>query len=233
MIKILRNLNNAGKPKQTAKKSRTASQSNAYDDEIGELNSKNSLNSSKFNASCLAHVESKKFSGKFKKFSSGKSGALYHNASKPHAAKSAQKDGANRNLTARAFCDTGLAQKNFFCAKRSDEKSALLQDTTASKRGIAAREKRQKADLRRDNELIDDEILNAEVFNKQFFSGEIFGFDANGCEIVPEALRDYNAASRARAMLALYNFNVNADYRIPPANLKSASQFRAAFLNFI
>ena len=233
MIKIPRNLNNAGKPKQAVKKSRTTPQSNAYDDETGELNSKDFLNSSKFNATCLAHVESKKFNGKSKKFSSGKSGALNHNASKPHAVKSAQKGGANRNLTAKAFYDNGSAQKNFFCAKRSDEKSALLQDTTASKRGIAAREKRQKADLQRNNELIDDEILNAEVFNKQFFSGEIFGFDANGREIVPEALRDYNAASRARAMLALYNFNVNADYRIPPANLKGASQFRAAFLNFI
>ena len=233
MIKIPRNLNNAGKPKQVVKKSRTASQSNAYDDEIGELNSKDSLNSNKFNATCFAYAESKKFSGKFKKFSSGKSGALNHNASKPCAAKSAQKGGANRNFIAGAFYDTSSAQKNFFCAKRSDEKSALLQDTTASKRDIAAREKRQKADLRRDNELIDDEILNAEVFNKQFFSGEIFGFDANGREIVPEALRDYNAASRARAMLALYNFNVNADYRIPPTNLKGASQFRAAFLNFI
>ena len=102
-----------------------------------------------------------------------------------------------------------------------------------SKRDIATREKRQKADLRRDNELIDDEILNAEAFNKKFFCGEIFGFDANGREIAPEALQGYDAASRARAMLALYNFNVNADYRIPPANLKSASQFRAAFLNFI
>ena len=233
MIKIPRNLNNADKPKQAVKKSRTASQSNAYDDETGELNSKDFLNYSKFNATCLAHVESKKFSGKSKKFSSGKSGALNCNASEPHAVKSAQKDGANRNLTARAFYDTDLVQKNFFCAKRSDEKSALLRDTAASKRDIAARKKRQKADLRRDNELIDDEILNAEVFNKQFFSGEIFGFDANGREIVPEALRDYNAASRARAMLALYNFNVNADYRIPPANLKGASQFRTAFLNFI
>ena len=233
MIKIPRNLNNAGKPSQAVKKSRTTPQSNACDDETGELNFKDFLNSSKFNATCLALVESKKFSGKSKKFSSGKSDALNHNASKPHAAKSAQKDGANRNLTTRIFCDTGFAQKNFFCAKRSDEKSALLQDTTASKRDIAVCEKRQKADLRRDNELIDDEILNAETFNKQFFGGEIFGFDANGREIVPEALRDYNAASRAQAMLALYNFNVNADYRIPPANLKGASQFRAAFLNFI
>ena len=233
MIKIPRNLSNAGKPRQAIKKSRTTPQLNAYDDETGELNSKNSLNSSKFNATCFAHAESKKFSGKFKKFSSGKSDALNHNASKPHAAKSAQKGGANRNLTARAFYDTGFAQKNFLCAKRSDEKSALLQDTTASKRGIATREKRQKVDLRRDNELIDDEILNAEAFNKKFFCGEILGFDANGREIAPEALRDYDAASRARAMLVLYNFNVNADYRIPPTNLKSASQFRAAFLNFI
>lgn len=233
MIKIPRNLSNAGKPRQAVKKSCTASRSNAYDDEAGELNSKDFLNSNKFNATCLAHAESKKFSGKSKKFLSDKSDALNHNASKPCAAKSAQKGGANRNLTAKAFYDIDLVQKNFFCAKRLDEKSALLQDTTASKRGIAAREKCQKADLRRDNELIDDEILNAEVFNKQFFSGEIFGFDANGREIVPEALRDYNAASRARAMLALYNFNVNADYRIPPTNLKGASQFRTAFLNFI
>lgn len=233
MIKIPRNLNNAGKPSQAVKKSRTTPQSNACDDETGELNSKDSLNSNKFNATCFTHVESKKFSGKLKKFSSGKSGALNHNASKPHAVKSAQKGGANKNLTAKAFYDTGFAQKNFFCAKRSDEKSALLQDTTASKRGITAREKCQKADLRRDNELIDDEILNAEAFNKKFFSGEIFGFDANGREIAPEALRDYDAASRARAMLALYNFNVNADYRILPANLKGASQFRTAFLNFI
>ncbi|WP_297881616.1 hypothetical protein [uncultured Campylobacter sp.] len=233
MIKIPRNLNNAGKPKQAVKKSRTTPQSNAYDDETGELNSKDFLNSSKFNATCLAHAESKKFNGKFKKFSSGKSDALNCNASKPCVAKSAQKGGANRNFTARAFYDTSSAQKNFFCAKRSDEKSALLQDIAASKRDIAAREKRQKADLRRDNELIDDEILNAEAFNKRFFGGEIFGFDANGREIVSEALRDYDAASRARAMLALYNFNVNADYRILPANLKGASQFRAAFLNFI
>lgn len=233
MIKIPRNLNNAGKSRQAVKKSRTAPQSNAYDDEAGELNSKDSLNSNKFNATCFAHAESKKFSGKFKKFSSGKSGALNHNASKPHAVKSAQKDGANGNLTARIFCDTGSAQKNFFCAKRSDEKSALLQDTTAPKRDIAAREKRQKVDLQQDNELIDDEILNAEAFNKKFFCGEIFGFDANGREIASEALQGYDAASRARAMLALYNFNVNADYRIPPANLKGASQFRAAFLNFI
>lgn len=235
MIKIPRNLSNAGKPRQAVKKSCTASRSNAYDDETGELNFKDFLNSSKFNATYLARAESEKFSGKFKKFSSGKSGALNCNASKPCVAKSAQKGGANRNrnLTAKAFYDTGSAQKNFFCAKRSDEKSALLQDTTASKRGIAAREKRQKADLRRNNELIDDEILNAETFNKKLFDGEIFGFYANGREIVPEALRDYDAASRARAMLALYNFNVNADYRILPANLKGASQFRAAFLNFI
>ena len=233
MIKIPRNLSSDGKSRQAVKKSCTASQSNAYDDETGELNSKDFLNYSKFNATYFAHAESKKFSGKFKKFLSDKSDALNHNASKPHAAKSAQKGGANRNLTARAFYDTGLAQENFFCAKRSDETSALLRDTAASKRGIAAREKRQKADLRRDNELIDDEILNAEAFNKKFFCGEIFGFDANGREIAPEALQGYDAASRARAMLALYNFNVNADYRIPPANLKSASQFRAAFLNFI
>ena len=233
MIKIPRNLNNAGKSRQAVKKSRTASQSNAYDYEADEQNFKDFLNSSKFNATCFAHAESKKFSGKFKKFSSGKLSALNHNASKPCAAKSAQKGGANRNLTAKAFYDTGFAQENFFYAKRSDEKSALLQDIAASKRDIAARKKRQKTDLRRDNELIDDEILNAEVFNKQFFSGEIFGFDANGREIAPEALRDYNAASRARAMLALYNFNVNADYRILPANLKGASQFRTAFLNFI
>ena len=233
MIKIPRNLSNAGKPRQAVKKSRTTPQSNAYDDETGELNSKDFLNSSKFNATCLAHAESKKFNGKFKKFSSGKSDALNCNASKPCVAKSAQKGGANRNFTARAFYDTSSAQKNFFCAKRSDEKSALLQDIAASKRDIAAREKRQKADLRRDNELIDDAILNAEAFNKRFFGGEIFGFDANGREIVSEALRDYDAASRARAMLALYNFNVNADYRILPANLKGASQFRAAFLNFI
>ncbi|WP_297905654.1 hypothetical protein [uncultured Campylobacter sp.] len=233
MIKIPRNLSSDGKSRQAVKKSCTASQSNAYKDEAGELNSKDSLNSSKFNATCLAYVESKKFSGKSKKFLSDKSDALNHNASKPHAVKSAQKDGANRNLTAKAFYDTSSAQENFFCAKRSDEKSALLRDIAAPKRDIAAREKRQKTDLRRDNELIDDEILNAEAFNKRFFGGEIFGFDANGREIVPEALRDYNAASRAQAMLALYNFNVNADYRIPPANLKSASQFRSAFLNFI
>ena len=233
MIKIPRNLSSDGKPKQAVKKSRTASRSNAYDDEIGELNSKNSLNSNNLNVTCLARIESKKFSGKSKKFLSDKSDALNHNASKPHAVKSAQKDGANRNLTAKAFYDTSSAQENFFCAKRSDEKSALLQDIAAPKRDIAAREKRQKADLWRDNELIDDEILNAEAFNKKFFSGEIFGFDANGREIVPEALQGYDAASRARAMLALYNFNVNADYRIPPANLKGASQFRAAFLNFI
>lgn len=233
MIKIPRNLNNAGKSRQAVKRSRTTPQSNAYKDEAGELNFKDFLNSSKFNATCFAHAESKKFSGKSKKFSSGKSGALNHNASKPHAAKSAQKDGANRNLTAKAFYDTSSAQENFFCAKRSDEKSALLQDTTASKRGIAAREKRQKADLRRDNELIDDEILNAETFNKKFFSGEILGFDANGREIVSEALRDYNVASRARAMLALYNFYVNASYRISPKYLQGEIQFRAAFLNFI
>ena len=233
MIKIPRNLSSDGKPRQAVKKSRTAPQSNAYDDEAGEPNSKNSLNSSKFNATCLAPVESKKFSDKFKKFSIGKSDALNYNASKSHAAKSAQKDGANRNLTARAFYDTDSAQKNFLCAKRLDEKSALLRDIAAPKRDIAVRKKCQKADLRRDNELIDDEILNAEAFNKKFFDGEIFGFDANGREIAPEALRDYDAASRARAMLALYNFNVNADYRIPPANLKGASQFRAAFLNFI
>lgn len=233
MIKIPRNLSNAGKPRQAVKKSCTAPQSNAYKDEVGELNSKDFLNSSKFNATCFAHAESKKFSGKFKKFSSGKSGVLNHNASKLHAAKSAQKGGANRNLTARAFYDTSSAQKNFFCTKRSDEKSALLRDIAAPKRGIAACEKCQKADLWRDNELIDDEILNAKAFNKKLFGGEIFGFDANRREIVPEALRDYNAASRARAMLALYNFNVNADYRIPPANLKGASQFRTAFLNFI
>jgi len=233
MIKIPRNLNNAGKSRQAVKRSRTTPQSNAYKDEAGELNFKDFLNSSKFNATCFAHAESKKFSGKSKKFSSGKSSVLNHNVSKSCAAKSAQKGGANKNFTARAFYDTSSAQKNFLCAKRSDEKSALLRDIAAPKRGIAAREKRQKADLRRDNELIDDEILNAETFNKKLFGGEIFGFDANGCEIVPEALRDYNAASRARAMLALYNFNVNADYRIPPANLKSASQFRTAFLNFI
>ncbi|MFC2529121.1 MAG: hypothetical protein ACFNVQ_08620, partial [Campylobacter sp.] len=233
MIKIPRNLSSDGKFRQAVKKSCTASQSNVYDDEAGELNSKNSLNSSKFNATCFTHAESKKFSGKSKKFSSGKSSVLNHNVSKSCAAKSAQKDGANRNLTARAFCDTGLAQKNFFCAKRSDEKSALLQDTTASKRDIATREKRQKTDLRRDNELIDDEILNAETFNKKLFGGEIFGFDANGREIVPEALQDYDAASRARAMLALYNFNVNASYRISPKYLQGEIQFRAAFLNFI
>ncbi len=233
MIKIPRNLNNAGKPRQAVKKSRTTPQSNACDDEVGELNSKDSLNSSKFNVTCLAHAESKKFSGKFKKFSSGKSGALNHNASKPHAVKSAQKDGTNRNLTAKAFYDTSSAQENFFCTKRSDEKSALLQDTTAPKRDIAAREKRQKADLQHDDELIDDEILNAEAFNKKLFCGEIFGFDANGREIAPEALQDYDAASRARAMLALYNFNVNADYRIPPKYLQGEMQFRAAFLNFI
>lgn len=233
MIKIPRNLSNAGKPRQAVKKSCTASRSNAYDDETGELNSKDFLNSNKFNATYLAHAESKKFSGKSKKFSSGKSSVLNHNVSKSCVAKSAQKDGANRNLTARAFCDTGLAQKNFLCAKRSDEKSALLQDIVASKRDIAAREKRQKADLRRDNELIDDEILNAETFNKKFFCGEIFGFDANGREIASEALQDYDAASRARAMLALYNFNVNASYRISPKYLQGEMQFRAAFLNFI
>ena len=233
MIKIPRNLNNAGKSRQAVKRSRTTPQSNAYKDEAGELNSKDFLNYSKFNATCFAHAESKKFSGKSKKFSSGKSSVLNHNVSKSCAAKSAQKGGANRNFTARAFYDTGLAQKNFFCAKRSDEKSALLRDIAAPKRGIAACEKCQKADLWRDNELIDDEILNAKAFNKKLFGGEIFGFDANRREIVPEALRDYNAASRARAMLALYNFNVNADYRIPPANLKGASQFRTAFLNFI
>ena len=233
MIKIPRNLSSDGKSKQAVKKSCTASQSNAYDDEAGELNFKDFLNSSKFNATYLACAESKKFSGKFKKFSSGKSGALNCNASEPYAVKSAQKDGANRNLTARIFCDTGFAQKNFLCARRSDEKSALLRDIAAPKRGIAAREKRQKADLRRDNELIDDEILNAETFNKKFFCGEVFGFDANGREIASEALQDYDAASRARAMLALYNFNVNADYRILPANLKGAPHFRTAFLNFI
>lgn len=233
MIKIPRNLSSDGRSRQAVKKSRTAPQSNAYDDEVGELNSKDSLNSNKFNATCFAHAEIKKFSGKFKKFSSGKSGALNCNASKPHAAKSAQKDGANTNLTARAFCDTDSAQKNFFCAKRSDEKSALLQDTAAPKRDIAAREKRQKADLRRDDELIDDKILNAEAFNKKFFDGAIFGFDANGREIASEALRDYDAASRARAMLALYNFNVNASYRISPKYLQGEIQFRAAFLNFI
>jgi len=226
MIKIPRNLSSDGKSRQSVKKSRTTPQSNAYDDETGELNSKDFLNSSKFNATCLAHTESKKFNGKFKKFSSGKSYALSRNASKPCAAKNAQKGGANRNFTARVFYDTSSAQKIFFCAKRSDEKSALLRD-------IAVRKKCQKVDLWRDNEFIDDEILNVEAFNKKLFGGEIFGFDANGREIVPEALRDYNAASRARAMLALYNFNVNADYRIPPANLKGASQFRAAFLNFI
>jgi len=226
MIKIPRNLSSDGKSRQSVKKSRTTPQSNAYDDETGELNSKDFLNSSKFNATCLAHTESKKFNGKFKKFSSGKSYALSRNASKPCAAKNAQKGGANRNFTARVFYDTSSAQKIFFCAKRSDEKSALLRD-------IAVRKKCQKVDLWRDNEFIDDEILNVEAFNKKLFGGEIFGFDANGREIVPEALRDYNAASRARAMLALYNFNVNADYRIPPANLKGASQFRTAFLNFI
>ena len=233
MIKIPRNLSSDGKPRQAVKKSRTTPQSNAYDDETGELNSKNSLNSSKFNATYFAHAESKQFSGKSKKFLSDKSDALNHNASKPCAAKNAQKGGANRNLTARAFYDTDSAQNNFFYAERLDEKSALLRDIAAPKRDIAVRKKCQKAALRRDNELIDDEILNAEAFNKKFFDGEIFGFDANGREIAPEALRDYDAASRARAMLALYNFNVNADYRIPPANLKSASQLRAAFLNFI
>ena len=233
MIKIPRNLSSDGKSRQAVKKSCTASRSNAYDDETGELNSKDFLNSSKFNATYLARAESKKFSGKSKKFLSDKSDALNHNVSKSCVAKSAQKGGANRNLTARIFCGTVFAQKNFFCAKRSDEKSALLQDTTASKRVIAAREKRQKVDLRRDNELIDDKILNAEAFNKKFFDGAIFGFDANGREIAPEALQGYDAASRAQAMLALYNFNVNADYRISPANLKGASQFRAAFLNFI
>ena len=233
MIKIPRNLSSAGKSRQAVKKSSTASRSNAYDDEAGELKSKDSLNSSKFNATCLAHAESKKFNGESKKFSSGKLGALNCNTSKGCVAKSAQKDGANRNLTAKVFYDTSSAQENFFCAKRSDEKSALLQDTTAPKRDIAARKKRQKADLRHDDELIDDEILNAKAFNKKFFCGEIFGFDANGSEIASEALQGYDAASRARAMLALYNFNVNADYRILPANLKSASQFRAAFLNFI
>lgn len=233
MIKIPRNLSSDGKSRQAVKKSCTASQSNAYDDETGELNFKDFLNSSKFNATCLAPVESKKFSGKFKKFSSGKSSVLNHNVSKPCAAKSAQKGGANRNFIAGAFYDTDLVQKNFFYAERSDEKSALLQDIAASKRDIAAREKRQKADLRHDDELIDDEILNAKAFNKKFFCGEIFGFDANGREIAPEALQDYDAASRARAMLALYNFNVNADYRILPVNLKGASQFRTAFLNFI
>nr|WP_314381844.1 hypothetical protein [uncultured Campylobacter sp.] len=233
MIKIPRNLSSDGRSRQAVKKSRTAPQSNACDDEAGELNSKDSLNSNNLNVTCLARIESKKFSGKSKKFSSGKSDALNHNASKPHTVKSAQKDGANRNLTAKAFYDTSSAQENFFCAKRSDEKSALLRDIAALKRDIAAREKRQKADLQQDNELIDDEILNAEAFNKKFFCGEIFGFDANGREIAPEALQGYDAASRARAMLTLYNFNVNADYRIPPANLKGASQFRAAFLNFI
>ena len=113
MIKIPRNLSSDGKSRQAVKKSRTTPQSNAYDDETGELNSKDFLNSSKFNATCLAHVESKKFNGKFKKFSSGKSGALNHNASKPHAVKSAQKDGANRNLTAKAFYDTSSAQEIF------------------------------------------------------------------------------------------------------------------------
>ena len=233
MIKIPRNLNNAGKSRQAVKRSRTTPQSNAYKDEAGELNFKDFLNSSKFNATCFAYTESKKFSGKSKKFSSGKSSVLNHNVSKSCAAKSAQKGGANRNLTAKAFYDTSSAQKNFFCAKRSDEKSALLRDIAAPKRGIAACEKCQKADLWRDKELIDDEILNVEAFNKKLFGGEIFGFDANGREIVPEALRDYNAASRARAMLALYNFNVNADYRISPKYLQGEMQFRAAFLNFI
>ena len=233
MIKIPRNLSSDGKSRQAVKKSCTTPQLNAYDDETGEINSKDFLNSSKFNATYLARAESKKFSGKFKKFSSDKSGTLNCNASKPHAVKSAQKDGANRNLTARAFYDTSSAQENFFCAKRSDEQSALLRDIAAPKRDIAARKKRQKVDLQQDNELIDDEILNAEAFNKKFFCGEIFGFDANGREIAPEALQGYDAASRARAMLALYNFNVNADDRILPVNLKGASQFRAAFLNFI
>uniref|UniRef100_UPI002637E272 hypothetical protein n=1 Tax=uncultured Campylobacter sp. TaxID=218934 RepID=UPI002637E272 len=82
MIKIPRNLSSDGKSRQAAKKSCTASQSNAYDDETGELNFKDFLNSSKFNATCLAPVESKKFSGKFKKFSSGKSSVLNHNVSK-------------------------------------------------------------------------------------------------------------------------------------------------------
>ena len=50
---------------------------------------------------------------------------------------------------------------------------------------------------------------------------------------MPEALQDYDAASRARAMLALYNFNVNASYRISPKYLQGEIQFRAAFLNFI
>ena len=66
MIKIPRNLNNAGKSKQAVKRSRTTPQSNAYKDEAGELNSKDFLNFRKFNATCLAHAESKKFSGKSK-----------------------------------------------------------------------------------------------------------------------------------------------------------------------
>ena len=103
MIKIPRNLSSDGKSRQAVKKSCTASQSNAYDDETGELNSKDFLNSSKFNSTCLARAESEKFSGKSKKFSSGKSSVLNHNVSKSCAAKSAQKGGANRNFTARAF----------------------------------------------------------------------------------------------------------------------------------
>ena len=117
MIKIPRNLSSsAGKSRQAVKKSRTTPQSNAYDDEAGELNSKDFLNSSKFNATYLARAESKKFSGKFKKFSSGKSDALNCNASKPCVAKSAQKDGANRNLTTRAFYNTGFITR-YCCIK--------------------------------------------------------------------------------------------------------------------
>ncbi len=63
--------------------------------------------------------------------------------------------------------------------------------------------------------------------------GELFGFDADGREIASEPFCSLPRPARAKAMLTLYNFSVDADYRIPPVNLKGASQFRAAFLNFI
>nr|WP_314167277.1 hypothetical protein [uncultured Campylobacter sp.] len=63
--------------------------------------------------------------------------------------------------------------------------------------------------------------------------GELFGFDADGREIASQPFCSLPRPARAKAMLTLYNFSVDANYRIPPANLKGASQFRAAFLNFI
>ena len=63
--------------------------------------------------------------------------------------------------------------------------------------------------------------------------GELFGFDADGREIASQPFCSLPRPARAKAMLTLYNFSVDADYRIPPVNLKGASQFRAAFLNFI